>query len=159
MSVAIDQLLDEKRKLDFRIYELKWFQGVDAFKRINPSEASMINAQVQAMEAYSKILSDRISAIDGTFKKGAPGSVLDHEDVVAQTASELLVDNLPEEYASLAIKNLVSGDFKAGHVFTALKQGFDWGKTPEGSDFWVDVTYALMHGLTLPPIPKQEEAK
>ena len=67
-------------------------------------------------------------------------------------------DQLPEDYRDKALKNMI--DPKAEHytLAGAISNGFSWGETPEGKDYWNGVFREVMYGekfepnLTIEPI-------
>ncbi len=72
------------------------------------------------------------------------------------------LQSLQEPYRSKAIERLdpkyfagTWGENKPRSAEYAIRQGFVWGKTPEGHKFWRDMVSSLGDGhFKLPPIPE-----
>jgi len=73
---------------------------------------------------------------------------------------------LPEPYATLALKNVEAHSFKSAsskspNVSNALLSAFFWEDTPEGYEFWAQVTRWARYNLDMehPKLPEIPEDK
>jgi hypothetical protein len=72
------------------------------------------------------------------------------------TVLELLKSRLPHKYIVAIVSNMEDKsilDMDAFDIFEALQLAFDWNKSREGPEFWVEVFDALDFGDPLPDIP------
>lgn len=63
MTTFKDRLIDEKNQLDEKISKLEAFFMNPAYKEIEHTQKSLLNIQVQIMNAYSQVLAERLALI------------------------------------------------------------------------------------------------
>jgi len=59
-TTFLDRLKCEKEELDEKLTKLTGFAGTDKFKELSPKHQTLLRRQHKAMEAYSKILGERL---------------------------------------------------------------------------------------------------
>lgn len=62
LPAHLQRVLVEKRELDTKLDNLTAFFGKPAYKALDPAEQARLRAQHMAMQVYSGILGQRISA-------------------------------------------------------------------------------------------------
>lgn len=66
------------------------------------------------------------------------------------------LEELPDGYRERAIKNCDCLHGLASNLTDALIWAFSWPRSPEGEDFWMEVSHAARSGGTYPPLPEKE---
>src|SRR5690625_40881 len=83
-------------------------------------------------------------------------SVADNEPTEEKTALELL-EELPDGYRELAIKNCDYGGLLVDKLSDAILDAFLWGGSPEGFEFWKTVYEWALGYVELPPLPEEDK--
>ena len=69
MEAYQERVIDEKAGLEQRLKKLDAFGRTEWFSKLPPEEQGRLNRQHSAMEEYSRVLGERISAFEWSFKK------------------------------------------------------------------------------------------
>lgn len=64
MSTFKERLQDEKQQLDEKREKLEAFVGSEVFTKIDARQMSLLNIQLQIMDSYSQVLTERLTILD-----------------------------------------------------------------------------------------------